>query len=75
MRREEFLAQLDELLELPAGTLKGDEKLEDLERWDSLAMVSFIALADEHCNMRLSPRQFVTCNTVNDLVQLAGIAA
>jgi acyl carrier protein len=73
--REEFLAQLDELLELPAGTLKGDEKLEDLERWDSLAMVSFIALADEHCNMRLSPRQFVTCNTVNDLVQLAGITA
>lgn len=75
MTREEFLAQLDELLELPAGTLKGDEKLEDLERWDSLAMVSFIALADEHCNMRLSPRQFVTCNTVNDLVQLAGITA
>jgi len=73
--REEFLTQLDELLELPAGTLKGDEKLEELERWDSLAMVSFIALADEHCNMRLSPRQFVTCNTVNDLVQLAGIAA
>lgn len=75
MTREEFLTQLDELLELPAGTLKGDEKLEDLEHWDSLAMVSFIALADEHCNVRLSPRQFVTCNTVNDLVQLTGIAA
>ncbi len=75
MTREEFLTQLDELLELPAGTLKGGEKLEDLEHWDSLAMVSFIALADEHFNMRLSPRQFVTCNTVNDLVQLAGIAA
>jgi acyl carrier protein len=75
MTREEFLTQLDELLELSAGTLKGGEKLEDLERWDSLAMVSFIALADEHFNMRLSPRQFVTCNTVNDLVQLVGIAA
>jgi len=75
MTREEFLTQLDELLELPAGTLKGDEKLEDLEHWDSLAMVSFIALADEHCNIRLSPRQFVTCNTVNDLANLAGIAA
>ena len=75
MTRQELLTQLDELLELPAGTLIGDEKLEELEHWDSLAMVSFIALADEHCNMRLSPRQFVTCNTVNDLVQLAGIAA
>jgi acyl carrier protein len=73
--RDAFLIQLDELLELPVGTLKGDEKLEDLEHWDSLAMVSFIALADEHCNIRLSPRQFVTCNTVSDLVRLAGIAA
>jgi acyl carrier protein len=72
MRREEFLAHLDELLELPEGALKGDERLEGLERWDSLAMVSFIALADEHCDRRLSPRQFVSCNTVNDLLQLAG---
>ncbi len=72
MTREEFLAHLDELLEMPEGALKGDERLEGLERWDSLAMVSFIALADEHCDRRLSPRQFVSCNTVNDLLQLAG---
>ena len=72
MTREEFLTHLDELLELPAGALKGDETLEGLERWDSLAMVGFIALADEHCDRRLSPRQFVSCNTVNDLLQLAG---
>jgi acyl carrier protein len=72
MTREEFLAHLDELLEFPAGALKGDERLEGLERWDSLAMVGFIALADEHCDRRLSPRQFVSCSTVNDLLQLAG---
>jgi acyl carrier protein len=72
MTRKAFLEHLDELLELSAGTLKGDERLEDQERWDSLAMVGFIALVDEHCGVRLSPRQFVNCNTVNDLLQLAG---
>jgi acyl carrier protein len=70
MTREEFLTQLDELLELPAGTLKGDEKLEELEHWDSLAMVSFMTLVDEHFKIKLSPRQFVNCATVNDLLSL-----
>jgi acyl carrier protein len=61
---------LDELLELPAGTLKGPERLEDLEHWDSLAMVSFIALADEHFEVAVSPRLFANCNTVDDLLGL-----
>jgi len=68
--REEFLTQLDELLELPAGTLKGGEKLEELENWNSLAMVSFMTLVDEHFKIKLSPRQFVNCATVNDLLSL-----
>ena len=72
MTREEFLVQVDELLELPAGTLGGGEKLEELENWNSLAMVGFMALVDEHCNIKLSPRQFPNCSTVNDLLQMAG---
>jgi acyl carrier protein len=68
--RDAFLIQLDELLELPAGTLKGDEELEDLENWNSLAMVGFMTLVDEHFKIKLSPRQFVNCATVNDLLSL-----
>ncbi|MFB3778606.1 MAG: acyl carrier protein [Bryobacteraceae bacterium] len=75
MTRKEFLESVDELMELPAGTLKGDEKLEDLENWNSLAMVGFIGLVDERCDVRLSPRQFLNCSTVNDLLQLAGFAS
>jgi hypothetical protein len=47
MSRKEFLLQLDEVLELPAGSLSGPEMLEDLEQWDSSAMIGFIALADD----------------------------
>jgi acyl carrier protein len=74
MQRQEFMEQLAEILEVPAGSLTGEEKLADMEGWTSIAMVSFIALGDEHFGKTLSPRLFATCETVNDLGRLVGIA-
>jgi acyl carrier protein len=73
MSTVEFLAKVDEILELPGGTLKGSEKLEDQDNWDSVAMVSFIALADEHNGARLNVKQLAACETVGDLLKLAGV--
>jgi acyl carrier protein len=75
MERTEFIRLLEELFEMPAGALTGAEKLEELERWDSLAMMSYIALADEHYGVTLSPRKFLDCKTVNDLISLASTGA
>jgi acyl carrier protein len=72
MDRKEFLTLLDELFELPPGTLKGGESLAELGRWDSTAMLGFMALADEHCGLMLPPRQFASCATVGDLLALLG---
>jgi hypothetical protein len=74
MTREEFLASLDELVELPSGTLQGPEKLDEVEGWNSMAMIGFIALADES-GVKLSPRQIASSETVEDLIQLAKIEA
>jgi len=63
---------MDNLLELPADTLRGAENLDDLENWNSLAMVEYIALADSN-GAKLSPRQIRECNTVDDLAQLAKV--
>jgi len=73
MTRQDFLKALDEVLELPSGTLQGSEQLSELERWDSMAMISYIALADEHTGAKLSPRQIVACKTVSDLLTLANV--
>jgi len=75
MNRPDFLILVDELLELPKGTLTGQERLEDLEGWDSLAMISFMALVDEHMGVKLSPRQFVNCERMSDLLDLAKVPA
>lgn len=71
MDRDQLLRQFDEIVELPTGSLNGSERLESLEHWDSLAMMSFIALASEHCGTTLSPRQLAKCATVEDLLTLA----
>lgn len=73
MTRIEFLVAVDEILELPSGTLKGPEKLEDFHLWDSTAMVSFMALADSNNGARIAPRQLGSCETVDDLLRLAKI--
>jgi acyl carrier protein len=73
MTREEVLRALDELLELPAGTLQGPELLEDLEQWNSMAVMGFIALADSHNGTTLSARQIASSRTVGDLLELAKV--
>lgn len=72
MQRHEFLLSLDEVLELEPGTVKGDETLESLESWNSLAVISFMALADEKCGVSLQPGRISTCQTVADLIALLG---
>jgi acyl carrier protein len=73
MTREEFLLEMDELLGLRPGVLRGDEKLEELENWDSTALIGLIALADSTSGAHITPDQVISCSTVADLVRLAQI--
>jgi acyl carrier protein len=73
MTHNEFLSQMDEILGLPAGTVQGHQKLEELENWDSTALVSFIVLAETHSSVSISPDQIVSCSTVADLLRLAQV--
>jgi acyl carrier protein len=75
MNRSQFLRQLDELLELEPGTLKGDEPLEGLEAWGSLALLGYMATVNENYGVIVSPAQVSSCSTVNDLVALANCPA
>lgn len=70
MTREQFLLSLDELLELDPGTLKGPEKLADLEAWDSLSIVSFMGIAKARADKTVAPKQIAACQSVEDLFVL-----
>jgi hypothetical protein len=73
MTRDEFLLQIDEILGLRPGTLRGNEKLEDLKNWDSTALICLIAMVDANNNVPIAPDQVVGCSTVADLLRLAQV--
>ena len=61
---------LEEIVEADPDTLTSEELIEDLENWDSLAVVNFIALVDENFGITLSPEKIMNSKTVNELVSL-----
>ena len=73
MTRNEFLLEMDEILNLPAGTLRGHEKLEEVENWDSTSLITFVALVESNSGVCISPGQIVNCATVADLLRLAQV--
>jgi acyl carrier protein len=70
MNKSEFLRAIDELLELSPGTLKGPEKLDNYETWDSLAVISLIALADEKFGVVVGSDKIAEAKTADDLANI-----
>jgi acyl carrier protein len=69
MRKRSTLEALEELLRLPGGSLKGSERLTDLNQWDSLAMIEFVAMVDERFGIEILPEDVRKCRTVDDLAE------
>jgi len=69
MTREEVLTGLTELLEAN-HPLTGPEELSGLSNWDSMAVISFMSMADDRFGITLAPNAVNSCKTVNDLVAL-----
>jgi acyl carrier protein len=72
MKLEYFLNLLDEIVEARPGTLKGAENLSDVAGWDSLAVLSFIAMVDDHFKIQIPGKEISACGTVRELVSLLG---
>ena len=62
-----FLRGLEELLHVGSNTFRGSEVLRELPCWDSLAIVEFMAFADERYSITMAPKQITSCSTVHDL--------
>jgi len=67
MDRSTLYIEIDDLLQLPKGTIRGDQALKKVRHWDSLAVISFIVLANERYGVSLVPNEVGACQTVEDL--------
>ena len=72
MTKGEFFILLDELLENEPGTLKEGDVLVAVPKWDSLAVIGFIALLDQHFALSVPASRIMDCKTANDLAALVG---
>lgn len=61
---------LDDILEQPAGTLKGDEEVASIENWDSLAIVSLIAQVHVETGRLLEAKAVKSCTNIRQLLAL-----
>ncbi|TDV68033.1 acyl carrier protein [Pseudomonas sp. LP_7_YM] len=64
---EKIVSLIEESMEVDAGTLSLDQPLD----WDSIALITFMATAEEHLSKSLSAARLNKCITVRDVVTLA----
>lgn len=72
MTRHQFLQLVDQVLELPAGTLTPADSFQEHENWTSLSFLGLIAVVDEELGLTLSPAAVLKCATLEQLMDLVG---
>ncbi len=72
MNREEFLTQLQDVLQTEK-VLSFDTKLQELEEWDSLGAMATMAFLDKKCGVKTIYKDFAFFKTVEDIAKKAGI--
>jgi acyl carrier protein len=66
----EFYEGLADILEVPVGEINPELELSSSGNWDSLAVVSTIALIDEVFDEAVNADALADCKSVSDIEQL-----
>ena len=72
MENKEKIALIEEMLDVEEGSLNAETRLDDIENWDSMAVISLIALVDEHFNKPLSASQIRKFKTIQYILDYMG---
>lgn len=66
----DFLGKMAEILEVDVADLHASLNFRELPTWDSLAQLSFLALAQDEYNMNLTSEHLKKANTFEELYKL-----
>ena len=75
MKTKDFINELKDALEIEDEDkeITLETNLKDLEEYDSLSVLSIIAMTDKHFGKQLSSQQFADINTVRNLIKKIGV--
>lgn len=67
---EKFVALFEETLEIENIEITGETKFRELDEWDSLAVLSVLAMINDEFDITISRDKFEKVNTVGELYNL-----
>jgi acyl carrier protein len=73
MKKKDFFQELVECMEIEPVDIDEDTVFKDLEDFDSMAVMSIVAFADENFGETLTAEQLKNMKTVRDLMELIGM--
>lgn len=69
MEKNVFIEKMSDILDVE-DEITMDTKLDELEEWDSLSIVSYVAMANTSCGKRIEPKTVREAETIRDLYEL-----
>lgn len=69
MEKNVFIEKMSDILDVE-DKITMDTKLDALEEWDSLSIVSYVAMANTSCGKRIEPKIVREAETIRDLYEL-----
>lgn len=73
MTKDELLVELENIFDTDEGTLRPEDRLVDVEGWDSMSALSLIALFDSKLSKSIGATELSGFITVADILALAGL--
>jgi len=75
IKTDDFINELKEALEIEdeEQEITLETNLKELEEYDSLSVLSIIAMIDKNFGKQLSAQQFADINTVRNLIEKIGV--
>lgn len=71
--KEKIIALIEELLNVPAGTITEDTQIDDVEQWDSLAHVMIIGELEGRLGVSIPLEEAIELTGVRELFEKAGV--
>lgn len=69
--KEKIIALIEEVLEVPKGTITEDTQAADVEEWDSLHHVAIIGALEEELGITIPLEEAIEISSVKEILQRA----
>lgn len=71
--KEKIFTLIEDVLQVPAGTIKEDTVINDITEWDSLAHVLIIGQLEEKLGISIQLEEAIEIESVADLLKKAKV--